>query len=175
MGLEVSRLVSHPRVASGVRLIEGVGSKFLPIGPNLIKHLRVVPIFLASLDKQGVHLVYNGFLLLTHGLTQRIALTTSESCKLTAKQHHLLLIDRDAISVLQIFLHAGNIILHQTRIMLPSNKIGNVIHRAWTIKRVHGDEVLKHSRMQLTKVFLHARRLKLERTDSASFLVQLVS
>ncbi len=83
VGLEISRLVRHPRVARGMRLVEGVGGELLPVAPYLVEHLRVVAVLLAALDELGLHGVDYVLLLLTHGLAQRIALASCETRQLT--------------------------------------------------------------------------------------------
>ena len=175
VGLEIGRLISHPRIARGVTLVEGVRSKLLPVGPYLLEHLRVVSVFLSALDKLRLHGVNDVLLLLTHGLTQGVALASGEVGKLTRQKHDLLLIHRDAVSVLQIFLHAGNIILYLLLAVLSGNERGDVVHRSWAIEGVHGYEVLKYGRLKLAQILLHAGRLKLECAHGAAFLIELIS
>ena len=155
-----------------MRLVEGIGGKLLPVGPNLLQHLGIVAVPLSTLDEFGFHGVNDVFLLLTHRLTQGIALTTGEVGQLARQQHHLLLIDSDAISILQILLHTRNIVLDLLFTVLTGNERGDVIHRAWTVEGIHGDEVFKHRGMQLTQVFLHTVRLELEGTDGTPLLVE---
>ena len=155
-----------------MRLVEGIGGKLLPVGPYLLKYCRVMAVFLATIDEFGFHGVNDVFLLLTHGLTQGIALTTGEVSQLARKQHHLLLIDGDAISILQILLHAGDVVFDLLLSVLTGNERGDVIHRSRAVEGIHGDEVFKHCGMQLTQVFLHTIRLKLEGTDGTSLLVE---
>ena len=59
-------------------LVEGIGGKLLPVAPNLVEYLRIVSVLLTSLDKFGLHLVYDVLLLLTHRFTQCVRLTTGE-------------------------------------------------------------------------------------------------
>ena len=174
VGFEGCRLVSHPGVAGGVRLVEGVGSKFLPVGPDFLQYLGVVAILRTLLEELRLHGVDDGFLLLTHGLTQGIALASGETGKLPGQEHHLLLVDRDAIGVLQVFLHAGDVVLDEARVFLSRDELGDVVHRSGAVEGVHGDEVLKDGGMQLLQVLLHAGRLKLERADGAALLIELV-
>ena len=65
-----------------MRLVEGVGSEFLPVCPYLFKHLRVMPVLDTAFDKLRFHLVNDVLFLLTHRLTQRITLTSREVCQL---------------------------------------------------------------------------------------------
>ena len=158
-----------------MRLIERIGCELLPVCPYLIQHLGVVAILLATLNELWLHGVDNVLFLLTHSLTQGIALTTGKVGQLTRQQHHLLLIDGDAIGVLEVFLHAGDVVLDFLATILTGDERRNVVHRSRTVEGVHGNEVLEHRRMKLAEVFLHTCRLKLEGTDGAALLIELVS
>ena len=155
-----------------MRLVEGVGGELLPVGPYLFQYLRVVAVLLAALNEFGLHGVDDILFLFTHRLTQGITLTTRKICQLAREQHHLLLIDGNAVGVLQIFLHAGNRVGDRFQTVLTLDEVGDVIHRSRTVEGIHGDEVLKHRGMQLAQVFLHTCRLKLEGADGAAFLVE---
>ena len=157
-----------------MRLVERIGCELLPVCPDLIQHLGVVAILFTALNEFRLHGVDNILFLLTHSLTQRIALTTGEVGQLTGQQHHLLLIDGDAIGVLEVFLHAGNIVLNLFATILTGDKRRDIVHRAWTIEGVHGDEVFKHGGMKLAEIFLHTCRLKLEGTNGTALLIELV-
>ena len=172
--LEVRRLVSYPRVARGVRLVEGVGCELLPVAPDLLEHLRVVSVLLSALDELWLHCINDGFLLLTHRLTQSVGLATGEVGKLAREEHHLLLVDRDAVGVLQILLHAGNVVCDWFLAVLTGDERRDVVHRSRAVEGVHGDEVFEHRGTQLAQILLHTCRLELERADGASLLIELV-
>ena len=174
VGLEVTRLVGHPRIARGMRLVEGIGGEFLPVGPNLFKHLRVVAVALSALDELRLHGIYDVFLLLTHCLTKGIALASGEVGQLTGKQHDLLLIDGYAVGILQILLHAGNVVGDFLPAVLSGDERRDVVHWTRTVKGIHSDEVFEDRGMQLAQVFLHARGFELERSYGAASLIQLV-
>ena len=53
-------------------LVEGIGSEFLPVLPDLVEHLLVVSVLDAALVEEFLQLVHLLYLLLTHGLTQRV-------------------------------------------------------------------------------------------------------
>ena len=131
-------------------------------------------VFLASFEEERLHLVYDLLLFLTHGLTQGIALSTCEVGQLTREKHHLLLIDGDAIGVLEVFLHAGNVIGDRLLTILTGNERGDIVHRSRTVEGIHSDQVLKDRRLELTQIFLHTGRLKLESTDGAALLIELI-
>ena len=70
--LEIGSLVGYPRITGGMRLVEGVGSKLLPVAPYLLQHLRVVAVLLSLLDELRLHRIYDSLFLLTHRLTKGI-------------------------------------------------------------------------------------------------------
>ena len=86
----------------------------------------------------------------------------------------MLLIYGNAISVLQVFLHTRDVILYLLPSVLTGNERRDIVHRAWAIESVHCYEVLEDRGMQFTQVFLHSRRLKLERAYGASVAIELV-
>ena len=172
--LEIGSLIGYPRIAGGVRLVEGVGCKLLPVAPDFLEHSRIVAVLLSLLDELRLHRIYDSLLLLTHRLTEGIRLASGEACQLAGKEHHLLLIHRDAVGILEIFLHAGDIIGDGLLAVLAGDEVGDVIHRSRTVEGVHGDEVLENRRLQLTEILLHTRRLELEGSDGLAALVELI-
>ena len=66
-----------------MRLVEGVGGERLPVGPYLLKHLRVMAVALATLDELWLHGINDVLLLLTHSLTKGVTLTSREVGELT--------------------------------------------------------------------------------------------
>ena len=100
-------------------------------------------VLLSALDKLRLHLVYDVLLLLTHRLTKGIALASGKVGKLSAKQHHLLLIHGNSIGILQILLHTVYIVFYRLASKFTVDEVGNIIHRARTIEGVHGNEVLE--------------------------------
>ena len=82
-----------------MRLVKSITGKLFPVAPYLFQHFGVVPIGFSLRKELRFHLVYNGFLLFSHRLTQSIAFATRKVSKLTTKQHHLLLINRNAIRI----------------------------------------------------------------------------
>ena len=140
VGFEISRLIGHPRVAGSMRLIEGVGGESFPVGPYLLEHLRIVTVLLTALDELGFHGVDDILFLLTHRLTEGVALTTGEVGQQSRQQHHLLLIDRNTISILQVFLHDGDIVGNLFVAMLTTDELRDITHRSRSVEGVHSDE-----------------------------------
>ena len=157
-----------------MRLVEGIGSKLLPVAPYLIQHIGVISSLLTAIDEERLHLVNDSLLLLTHSLTQGIRLTSGKACQQTAQQHHLLLINGNTIRILQVFLHHRNIVCNLFLSILTSDERRNIIHWARSVEGVHGYKVLKDRWFQLLQVLLHTCRFKLERTYRKTFLIELI-
>ena len=155
-------------------LIESIGGKLLPVGPDFFEHLGVVPILLSAGDKLRLHMVQLIAQLLTHSLTQGIALASGKVSQKAREKHHLLLIDRNAVGVLQVLLHDGDVILDGLAAPFAVNEVRNVVHRSRTVEGIHGDEVLKRAGLQLTQILLHTGRFKLEGTNGTSLTVELI-
>ena len=175
MGFEVTRLISYPRVASRMRFIEGIGRKFLPVLPDFRQHFRVVTIRFAAVHELDLQRLQNRHLLLSHRLTELVALAAGEVRQEAAQKHHLLLINGHAISVLEVFLHHGDVVRHGLQTLLAADELRNIIHRSRTVERVHGDEVANDGRLQLPQVFLHTGGLELKDRYRPSFLEELIS
>ena len=172
--LEVGGLVSHPCVARGVRLVEGVRGKGFPVGPNLLQTLSVVAIRLATLQEIGLHLVDDVLLLLAHRLPKAVGLALREACKFLTQQHHLLLVHRDAVRLFEVLLARVQIVGDGLAAVLARHKVRDVFHRTRAVQGVHGDQILKHRRLQRLQVLLHAGRFVLEDADGVAALEQLV-
>ena len=69
MRFEISRLESDPRVACGVTLVESIGSKLLPVFPNLVQRLFRVSVLRSALVEKRLQLIHLGHKLLAHGLS----------------------------------------------------------------------------------------------------------
>ena len=155
-------------------LVEGIGGEFLPVFPYLVEHLLLVSVLLSAFIEEFLQLVHLLYLLLTHGLAQRVALAAGEVGQLSAQEHHLLLIHGDAVGILEILLHAGNVVLYLRGILLSGDEFGYIVHRSRPVEGVHSDEVLEDGGFELAEILLHAGRLKLEGADGASLLVEFV-
>ncbi len=134
-----------------------------------------MPVGFSAGDKLGVHVVQLLDELLSHRLAQRVALSAREVCYFAGEQHDLLLVYGDAVGVLEVLLHAREIVRYGLFAVLSGDELRNVLHRARAVEGVHGDEVLEGGGLQLAQVLLHADGLKLERTHRAPVAVELVS
>ena len=114
----------------------------MPVGPAAFHELDIE--FLHVLD-----------LLLAHRLAKLVGLAFGETGQLLREQHHLLLIDRDAVGVFQILLHLGGIVGDGLETLLAVDEIGDVVHRARAVERVHCDQVFEALGLQLLEPLLH--------------------
>ena len=175
VGLQIGRLIGNVSVAGRVRLVERVRRERLPVPPYLLADFRVVPVLLRALDELGLHLVQHVALLLSHRLAQRVGLSPGKAGQLLRQQHDLLLIDRNAVRVLQILLHVGYLVRDGLQTVLAGDEVRNIFHRTGPVQRVHRDQVLETVRLQVAQVFFHAGRLELEQPRRLSPAVEVVS
>ena len=126
-----------------MRFVEGVFSKFFPFCPDFLKNFGVVAVGNAAVDKFRLHGIDDVFLLLTHCLTQGVTLAAGEIGELAAKKHHLLLIHGDSVGVLEVLLHARDVVGDGGFAVFTCDEVWDFIHRTRTIKGVHGYKVLE--------------------------------
>ena len=88
----------------------------------------------------------NCHLFLTHRFTEFVTLTTGEVRQQTTEEHDLLLVHRDTIGVLEVFLHDGDVIGHGFESLLTFDELRDIIHRSGTVEGVHSDEVADDGR-----------------------------
>ncbi len=111
-----------------MRFIESIGGKLFPIGPDLVEYAFVVAVFLASLNKFRPEFVELFPDLFTHSLTQLVGFTTAETSQQSGQQHHLFLIDGNAVGVFQVTFHHRKVVLYGFTAVLAGNKLRNIIH-----------------------------------------------
>ena len=110
MRLEPAGLVTYPGIARSMGLVERVGSELLPVLPDFLQDLFRVSVLGAAFDELAVKGLKNVNLLLTHGFTEFVRLTFRETCHFLGDKHHLLLVDGDAVSLLQELLHRRKVV-----------------------------------------------------------------
>jgi len=174
MGFEVSGLVRDKGVTGGMRLIEGILCKGLPVAPNLFTDLPAIAIAGAAFQELFLQPVHHILLLFPHSLAQRIGLAGREACHGLRQLHHLFLVDGDAIGVLQVLLHHGQLEMHFLNPVLAVNITGDIFHGARPVQRVHRYQVLKTVGFELPQVAFHTHALKLEQTCGLTPAVQVI-
>ena len=131
-------------------------------------------VLLSTRNEFRLHVVQLVTQFLTHRLTQGIGLTTGEVRQQTRQKHDLLLVDRNAVGILQILLHDGDVILDGLASPLTVDEVGDIIHRTRTVEGIHGNQILESARLQLAQILLHTGRFKLERTDGAAVAIEFI-
>ena len=156
-------------------LVESVLGELLPVLPDLVQGLFRVAFSHSSGHELVLELVQDGYLLLSHRLTQLVCLALGETGEFLGKEHDLLLIDSDPICVAQEFLHVREVIFNGFQSQLPVHEVGNIIHWTRPVKGVHGNQILKTLRVKPLEPVLHARGLKLEHAVGVAAAVEFVS
>ena len=174
IGLQVSGLVGHPRVTRRVRFVEGIRGKRLPVLPDFLQLLGVVAALGALLQELRLHFGNEVRLLFAHRLPQRIRLALREAGQLLRQQHHLLLVHRDSVRLLEVFFARVEVIRDGLLPVLPLDKRRDVFERPRTVQGVHRNEIAKHRGLQILEVLLHPRGFVLEDADGLAALEELV-
>ena len=154
-----------------MRLVERIRCKLFPVAPNLFQNFRVVPVLLSARNEFRLHLIQFVAKLLTHGLTQGVGFTAGKVGQQTREQHHLLLINRNAIGIFQILFHDRQIVFDRLTSLFTVDKVGDVVHRSRTIQGIHGNQILERTGFEFAKIFLHTRRFELECTDGTALAI----
>ena len=111
---------------------------------------------LPTRHKLGVHVVELVAELFTHGLAEVVALAAGEIGNLAREKHDLLLVDGDAVGLLQVLLHAVQVVGDGLTAVLAVDELRDVGHRARAEQGVHGNKVFEDCRLERPQVFLHA-------------------
>ncbi len=145
-----------------MRLGEAVGGELRDLledrGRELLRHAardRALDEGLAL----GVHL---GLDLLAHGAAQKVGAAQRVARELAGDLHHLLLVDDDAVGLLQDRLEQRVQILGLLDAVLAVDVARDVVHRPRPIERVHGDDVVEAVRLELAQRIAHAAGFQLE-------------
>ena len=162
VGLEVGRLVGDEAVAGGVGLVEAVALEGLEGLEDGVDDLGVH----APLGGLAHELVLLGAqhrgLLLADGIAERVRLRAGEAAEGHGRGHDVLLVDEDAVGLLQVRLQqrvqVGDLLLA----VLAADVGRDVVHGPGPEERHHGRQVVDRGRPQLLDVAAHARRLELE-------------
>ena len=173
--LQVARLVGDPRVADGMRLVERIRRKRLPVFPDLVdqrtRRLLVLPlvdaeilVLQAALLELREQLLHEVEVLLAHRLAERVGHAAREAAQKPRKKHHLFLVHRDAVGVLQVRLHERMVVGDRFAPLLAGDEGRDVRERSRTVQGVHGDQVFQTVRLKLHQILLHAVRFELEKT-----------
>ena len=174
MRFQVRRLVTDPGIAGCVRLVERIFRERPPVLPDLVEQRILMSAGTTTLHELEIQLLHVLDLLLAHGLSELVGLTLGKSGQLLRQQHHLLLIDRDAVGVLQVLFHLRCVVGDGLDALLAVYEVGNIIHRPRPVERIHCDQVFEALGLQLLQPLLHAGRLELEDRGGVAASVEFI-
>ena len=155
-------------------LVECILGEFLPVLPDLVQSLFRVPVLHATFHELALEVHKDVDLLLPHGLAEPVRITLGEAGQFLGQEHHLLLVDRDSVSVLEVFLHLRQVVLDLFGTELPCDEVRDVVHRAWSVEGVHCDQVLEPLRMEFLEPLFHPGGFELEHRVGVSAAVESV-
>ena len=174
MRLQPRGLVRHQRIGGGVRLVEAVAGEFfhqVEDGVGLVAGQAVLRRALAELGALLRHLLD---VFLAHRAAQQIGAAERVAADDLRHLHHLLLIDHDAVGLLQDRLDARVGIFHFLAAVLARDEAGDQVHRAGAVQRHQRDDVLEAVGLGILEHALHAGGFELEHGDGLRLLQQLV-
>ena len=174
MRFEIRRLISDERVTRRMTSVESVASKRLDEGKNLLSDFFADTGFFAARDK-FLALFFNEIEnFLAHRFAQNVRFSEREPCKRLRDLHHLFLIHRHAVGVLQNRFEIGMQVFDFFGAVLARDKIGDPVHRSRTIECNHGDDVFEDGGFQKFEVAFHARGFQLKHAGCFSALQEFV-
>ena len=179
MGFQETGLISDVGVTNGMRFVESIRSESLPVSPDFVdQFFDIFSFFFGSLDKIGI--VFTTFdefafqfrqqfeLLFTHSFTEGIRLSPGEQSQGPGLEHHLFLVDGNAVSVFQVGLHHRMVVFNGFFAVFAPDEGRDILHRPRTIQGVHGYQVLETVGLEGAEVFFHSGRLELEQPGGIS-------
>ena len=110
----------------------------------------------------GIHLRLD---LLAHGAAQQVGATQRIAGQHLGHLHDLLLVDHDAEGLFQDRLQAGVQVVRLLLAQLDLDVFRDVVHRAGTVQRHQGDDVLEPVRLHALQHVAHAGAFQLEHAD----------
>ena len=162
VGLEIGGLIGEQRIGGGVRLGKAVGGELGDLLEDRGRELLRDPAGDRALDEDlalGIHL---GLDLLAHRAAQQIGAAQRVAGELAGDLHHLLLVDDDAIGLLEDRLEQRVQIFGLLDAVLAVDVARDVVHRTRPIERVHRDDVVEAVGLELAQRVAHAAGFQLE-------------
>ena len=97
-----------------------------------------------------------------HGAAQQVGFAKAIAGQHLRELHHLLLVDDDAVGLLQDRLGKRVKVVRRLQAVLAVDKGLDVVHRARPVERVQSDDVAEAVRLEFPQRLAHARTFKLE-------------
>ena len=146
--LQISCFIGYQRIGYGVGFVEAVTGEVLQERENLVAELfGNIMQLLGTVDERLAHRIQLLGLLLAHRAAQNICLTERKACQCGGYLHNLLLIQNNAVGILQNRLHQR--MQHLRRAL--SVTAGNKVLRHTGAQRTR--TVQSHQRNQILKAF----------------------
>ena len=123
------------------------------------------PFCMAPCDEAALLLRHLALVFLAHGAAQQVGFAQREARHHLGDLHHLLLVDDDAVGLLQDRLQHGMQVVERLLAVLAVDVGRDVVHRAGAVERHHGDDVLEAVGLEPLEAFAHARAFELEHAD----------
>ena len=160
--LEVRRLVGDQPVARGMGLVEAVALERLERLEHRVDDLGLDAAFGGLADELLLLGAQDARLLLADRVAEGVRLRAGEPAEGYRGGHDVLLVDEDAVRLLEVGLEQRVEVGHRLQAVLAPDVGRDVVHRPRPVERHHGREVVHRGRAQLADVAPHAGRLELE-------------
>ena len=162
--LQVRGLVRQHPVRRRVAAVEAVARELLHQIEDALCDLGIDLLLLGALQEAGLLLGHDLRLLLAHRAAKKIGAAQRVPRQRRRDLHDLLLIDDDAVGVLQDGLEQRVVVLHLLAPVLALDEVVDhaALQRPGSIQRARGDDVLEAVGLQLLQQLAEAARLQLE-------------
>ncbi len=167
VGLQIGGLAADDGVVGGVGLVEAVAGEELDVAPDGVAHLLREAAGHGPGGELRLVLVHQVALLLRYGLADHVGFARLVAGQLGGDADDLLLIDEDAVGVLQDRFQLrgvidGHVAPFVERGVHAADVFGDVLHRAGPEEGDGGDDVVEAARLHLHHQLAHAGAFHLE-------------
>ena len=162
MGLQKGRLVGDQAVGGGVGLVEAVAGELGQQVEDLVSQLLGVAPLGGPGHEAGPFMLHDLDLFLAHGPAKNVGLAQSVPGQEVGHGHDLLLVDDDAVGLLEDGYQIGMGIGHWLTAVFAVHEVGDEVHRPRPVEGHQGDDLFEALGFEPDQEFLHARRLQLE-------------
>ena len=145
-----------------MRLVEAVAGELLHQVEDLLDLLLREAAFQRALDEALALLRHLLELLLAHGAAEDVGLAQRVAGDAIGDLHHLLLVDDDAVGLLEEFLQLGQIVDDGFAAVLAIDEVVDhaALNRAGAIERVQRGEIFDAAGLIAAQNVAHARRIR---------------
>ena len=167
VGLQIGRLATDDGVVGGVGLVEAVAGEKLDVAPDGLAHFPREAALHGPGRELRLVLVHQVALLLGHRLADHVRLARLIAGQFGGDADDLLLIDKDAVGVLQDGLQfrrviGGDVPAVKQQGVHAADVFGDVLHRPGAEEGDGGDDVVEALGLHVHHQLAHARAFHLE-------------